>query len=152
MELPFADCVDAILNMYLPGQNGGEATCSLLFGDANPSGRLAETWPLTYDDVPFAASFGKTQNEVYKESVFVGYRYYTTSGVGVRYPFGYGLSYTSFAYANMSVQQTDSEYIVACDVTNTGKYDGAEVVQLYVGAPAERIFRPIRELKGFKKV
>ena len=80
MELPFADNVDAILNMYLPGQNGGEATYSLLFGEISPSGKLAETWPYNYSDVPFGDDFGKTQNEIYKESVFVGYRYYTTVG------------------------------------------------------------------------
>ena len=75
MELPFADKVDAILNMYLPGQNGGEATFSLLFGESSPCGRLAETWPLEYADVPFGDTFGKSQNEVYKESIFIGYRY-----------------------------------------------------------------------------
>lgn len=79
VELPFADSVSAILNMYLPGQNGGSAAAWLLFGEANPGGRLAETWPVAYADVPFGDSFGKTQNEVYKESVYVGYRYYLTA-------------------------------------------------------------------------
>ena len=152
MELPFADQVDAILNMYLPGQNGGEATYSLLFGEISPSGKLAQTWPCEYADVPFCDAFGKTKNEVYKESVFVGYRYYTTAGKKVRYPFGYGLSYTSFRYENMSVQETENGYLVSCDVTNMGAYDGAEVVQLYVGAPAAKVFCPVRELKGFSKV
>ena len=152
IELPFADKVDAILNMYLPGQNGGEATYSLLFGESTPSGKLAQTWPCEYADVPFCDAFGKTQNEVYKESVFVGYRYYTTAGKKVRYPFGYGLSYTSFRYENMSVQETENGYLVSCDVTNMGAYDGAEVVQLYVGAPAAEVFCPVRELKGFSKV
>ena len=152
MELPFADKVNAILNMYLPGQNGGEATYSLLFGEKSPSGKLAETWPYEYADIPFCDTFGKTQNEVYKESIFVGYRYYMTAGKKVRYPFGYGLSYTTFAYENMSVQETDSGYLVSCDITNTGMYNGAEVVQLYVGAPGADAFCPIRELKGFSKV
>lgn len=151
-ELPFADGVNAILNMYLPGQNGGEAMYALVFGDACPSGRLAETWPLEYADVPFADDFGKTQNEIYKESVFVGYRYYLTANKRVRYPFGYGLSYTSFEYGNMQTEETQDGFKISCEVTNTGKYDGAEVVQLYVGAPAANVFRPIRELKGFSKI
>ena len=152
VELPFAERVDSILNMYLPGQNGGEATYSLLFGEASPSGRLAETWPLEYADVPFGGSFGKTRNEVYKESIFVGYRYYTTANKRVRYPFGYGLSYTSFTYENMSVQATEDGYLVSCDVTNTGAYDGTEVVQLYVGMTESALYRPLRELKGFTKI
>ena len=152
MELPFADNVDAILNMYLPGQNGGEATYSLLFGEISPSGKLAETWPYNYSDVPFGDDFGKTQNEIYKESVFVGYRYYTTVGKKTRYPFGYGLSYTSFAYENMTVEETESEFHISCDVSNTGERDGAEVVQLYVSLPESNIFRPAKELKGFSKI
>ena len=137
VELPFADSdnVVAILNMYLPGQNGGEAMASLVFGDKTPSGKLAETWPLHYDDVPFGKDFGKSVNEIYKESIFVGYRYYLTAERRVRYPFGYGLSYTSFAYRCMEVQEKGSEFEVSCTVSNTGKYDGAEVVQLYVSAP-----------------
>ncbi len=152
IELPFADKVDAILNMYLPGQNGGEATCSLLFGESTPSGKLAETWPCEYADVPFGDAFGKTQNEVYKESVFVGYRYYTTAGKEVRYPFGYGLSYTTFAYENMAVEESEDAFLVSCDIINAGKYSGAEIVQLYVGAPAVHVFQPVRELRGFSKV
>ena len=152
MELPFADKVNAILNMYLPGQNGGNATYDLLFGEVSPSGKLAETWVKEYADIPFGDTFGKTQNEVYKESIFVGYRYYLSAGKAVRYPFGYGLSYTSFAYENMTIAEKDGGYQIACDITNTGNFDGAEVVQLYVGTPAVEVFRPIRELKGFAKV
>ena len=152
MELPFADQVDAILNMYLPGQNGGEATYSLLFGEISPSGKLAQTWPCEYADVPFCDAFGKTKNEVYKESVFVGYRYYTTAGKKVRYPFGYGLSYISFAYENMTVEENEAEFRIGCDITNIGNCDGAEVVQLYASKDESCVFRPIRELKGFSKV
>ena len=152
VELPFAERADAILDMYLPGQNGGEATYSLLFGEASPSGKLAETWPMAYADVPFGDSFGKTGNEVYKESIFVGYRYYLTANKSVRYPLGYGLSYTSFTYENMSVQATEDGYLVSCDVTNTGAYDGTEVVQLYVGMTESALYRPLRELKGFTKL
>ena len=152
VELPFAERVDSILNMYLPGQNGGEATYSLLFGERSPSGRLAETWPCDYADVPFGDVFAKTQNEIYKESVFVGYRYYTTAEKKVRYPFGYGLSYTAFSYSNMTVESTEKGFDVSVDVTNTGDLDGAEVVQLYVGIKNSSVFRPVRELKGFSKV
>ena len=151
-ELPFADRTSAILNMYLPGQNGGEATYSLLFGEVSPSGRLAESWPINYSDVPFGEDFARTKNEVYKESIFVGYRYYLTAKKRVRYPFGYGLSYTRFAYDNLAVVETDNGYEITCDIQNVGGRDGAEVVQLYVNAPKGRVFRPVRELKGFAKI
>ena len=152
VELPFADRVNAILNMYLPGQNGGTACANLLFGKANPAGRLAETWPLRYEDVPFGETFGKSENEVYKESVFVGYRYYTTAKKQVRYPFGYGLSYTSFVWSDMRVQTEGENISVSCLVKNTGARGGAEVVQLYVKAPAGAVFMPEHELKAFQKV
>ena len=151
-ELPFADDVNAILNMYLPGQNGGEAMRELLFGEANPSGKLAESWPIKYEDVPFCSEFGKGENEIYKESIFVGYRYYLSAGKRVRYPFGFGLSYTSFEYSNLSLVEDDSSYTFSCDVTNIGDYDGSEIVQLYVKAPGKTVFAPLRELKGFTKI
>ena len=152
VELPFADRVSAILNMYLPGQSGGRACANLLFGKANPSGRLPETWPLEYEDVPFADEFGKSENEVYKESVFVGYRYYATAQKPVRYPFGFGLSYTSFEYSNFNITRLGDKIFAECTVKNTGARDGAEVVQLYSGLNKSAIFRPVRELKAFKKV
>ena len=152
VELPFADKVSAILNMYLPGQNGGTATARLLFGKANPSGKLAETWVRSYSDVPFGDTFGKTVNEVYKESIFVGYRYYLTANKQVQYPFGYGLSYTTFDYRNMSVTENDSTITVTCDIQNIGKRDGAEVAQLYVKAPQSNVFKPTSDLRGFTKV
>lgn len=151
MELPFVDKVSAILNMYLPGQNGGTATYNLLFGVKSPCGKLAETWVKSYDDIPFGNDFSKTVNEIYKESVFVGYRYYLTANKEARYPFGYGLSYTTFDYRDMQVEETDSEYKVSCEIVNNGKYDGAEIVQLYVKVP-QGVFKPIKELKGFTKV
>ena len=152
MELPFADKVSAILNMYLPGQNGGEAMYSLIFGEVSPSGRLAESWPIVYSDVPLADAFGKGVNEIYKESVFVGYRYYLTRGKRVRYPFGYGLTYTTFSYENMAVEKTDNGFTVSFDLRNVGEYDSADVVQLYVAAPGKEVFCPLRELRGFEKV
>ena len=152
VELPFADNVHGILNMYLPGQNGGTAMANLVFGDKTPCGKLAETWVESYADVPFGKDFGKTRNEIYKESIFVGYRYYLTAGKNVRYPFGYGLSYTSLDYRSIETNETETAIKVSCEVVNTGKYDGAEIVQLYVKAPKDGIFRPLKELKGFTKV
>lgn len=152
VELPFAKNVNAILNMFLPGQNGGTATMKLLFGDICPSGKLAETWVEKYEDVPFYNEFSKTPQEVYKESIFVGYRYYSTIGKRVSYPFGYGLSYTKFNYGDFNIQATDVKISISCKIKNTGRYRGGEVVQVYVKAPDSKIFKPIKELKAFKKV
>lgn len=152
MELPFADRVNAILDMYLPGQNGGTACCELLFGEKNPAGRLAETWPMTYADVPFGDVFSKNINEAYKESVFVGYRYYTSAEKQVRYPFGYGLSYTTFAYTASPAVVNEGVVSVTCGVTNTGDRAGSAVLQLYVSSPGGGIPRPKKELRAFQKV
>ena len=152
VELPFEEKVNAVLDMSLPGQSGGRACARLLYGRANPAGRLAETWPLAYADVPFGKEFSASAREVYKESVFVGYRYYTTAGKRVRYPFGYGLSYTDFAWSDMQVSDDGEKITVSCTVKNTGERDGAEVVQLYVGAPQDNVFNPRRELRAFRKV
>ena len=120
VELPFADKVNAILDMYLPGQNGGTACAELLSGEKNPAGRLAETWPLTYSDVPFGDVFTKHVNEVYKESVFVGYRYYTSAQKAVRYPFGFGLCYTDFSYTASPAAVKGDTVSVTCTVTPCG--------------------------------
>ena len=152
VELPFAEKVSAILNLYLPGQSGGRACANLLFGKANPAGRLAETWPIKYEDVPFGETFGKSENEIYRESVFVGYRYYTTAQKKVRYPFGYGLTYTSFAWSDMQMSVEGDRFTISCRVRNTGTRDGAEVVQLYVSAPENKVYKPLRELRAFQKV
>ncbi|MDD2263131.1 MAG: glycoside hydrolase family 3 C-terminal domain-containing protein, partial [Clostridia bacterium] len=151
-ELPFKDNVSAILNMFLPGQNGGTATQRLLFGLKNPCGKLSETWVEKYEDVPYGNDFGKSINEVYKESIFVGYRYYLTANKKVAYPFGYGLSYTAFEYSDMRVEKKDSKFTVSCNMKNVGKYDGAEVVQLYVKAPKSDVIKPLKELRAFTKV
>ncbi len=152
MELPFVEKVNAILNMYLPGQNGGYATTELLFGKRNPSGRLAETWVEKYEDVPFSQTYGKSAAEVYKESIYVGYRYYQTAKKAVRYPFGYGLSYTQFAYQDFSMTLDGERIEVTGKITNTGKMDGAEVVQCYVSGPGTRLWKPQKELKAFTKL
>ncbi len=137
-ELPFYDKVDAILHMYLPGQNGGTAVYDLLFGVKNPSGKLAETWPIRYEDVPGHETFGKGINEIYAEGTEVGYRYYRKHNVPVRFPFGFGLSYTTFAQTEWEKDgQTYTQTI-----TNTGDRFGAEVAMLFLDG----------ELKGFEKV
>ena len=148
VECPWADNVKGILYMGLPGQAGGEAIADLLYGRVNPSGKLAESWPSTYEDVPSSEVYGKTTDALYQEGVYVGYRYYDKSGTAVRWPFGYGLSYTEFAYSDLTVDGGT----VSVSVKNTGAFAGAEVVQLYMHAPQDGLHRPLRELKGFQKV
>ncbi|MDE6418930.1 MAG: glycoside hydrolase family 3 C-terminal domain-containing protein [Lachnospiraceae bacterium] len=147
MELPWFDKVKAILYMGLSGQAGGLACANLLTGKANPGGRLTETWPLHYEDVISKDTFGK-RNAEYRESIYVGYRYYEKAHAAVRFPFGYGLSYTEFAYSDLQIQ----DRTVTATVTNTGGAAGAEVVQLYIAPPQNGIHRPAKELKGFVRV
>lgn len=152
-ELPFADGVNAILNLYLPGQCGGEAGARLLFGEANPSGKLAETWYKHYADVPYGEEYSKKANEFYKESVFVGYRYAKTAKVSPAFQFGFGLSYTDFEYKNLAVTKENGVVTATLTVRNTGNRDGAEVVQLYVKNNEDSaVFKPESELRAFAKV
>lgn len=148
VECPWADRVKGILYMGLPGQAGGEAVADLLYGRSNPSGKLAESWPMAYGDVPSSEIYGKTADALYQEGIYVGYRYYEKAGVPVRWPFGYGLSYTAFAYSGLTAEGDR----VSVSVKNTGTCAGAEVVQLYIGAPQDGLHRPLRELKDFQKV
>ena len=152
VELPFFDHVEAMLHMFLSGQNSGEATYELLFGKVNPSGKLAETWPISYEDVPFGNEYSVKAQDVYKESIYVGYRYYLTANKEVRFPFGFGLSYTTFEYSNLKIEQIGDSLLVKVDITNTGGVTGMETVQLYVSAPNNNTHKPLRELKGFTKV
>lgn len=147
VEMPWLDKVKAVLYMGLPGQAGGAAAANLLTGKANPSGKLTETWPLCYNDVPSRDTFGKKTTH-YKEGLYAGYRYYDTAGKAVRFPFGYGLSYTQFAYSDLKIEGRT----VSATVTNTGSTAGAEVVQLYVAPPKNGPYRPAKELKGFAKL
>lgn len=147
VECPWADSVKAILYMGMAGEALGEAARNLLFGKANPSGRLAESWPMRYEDCAASRCFGE-KDALYLESIYVGYRYYDTAGVPVRWPFGYGLSYTSFEYSGLSCKGNT----VSVTVTNTGALDGAETVMLFIGAPEGSTGRPVRELKGFEKI
>ncbi len=150
IEMPFADRVDAILHAYLPGEAGARAILNILTGKVNPSGKLAESYPFGYADCPSADHFGKNDKNIeYREGLFIGYRYYAKDKVGgVRYPFGYGLSYTTFKYENLSVSKEGVKFTL----TNTGKVDGKEVSQMYIGMNDSKIFRPAYELKGFSKV
>ena len=147
VETPWLPKVKAVLYMGLPGQAGGEAAMELLTGKVCPSGKLAETWPMRLSDVPSRELFGKKYTH-YSEGIYMGYRYYEKAGVPVRFPFGFGMSYTSFAYDALKIKGRE----VTVQVTNTGACAGAEVVQLYVAAPQNGIHRPVKELKGFQKV
>ena len=139
----------AVLHAYLGGQAGASAIMDVLTGRVNPSGKLAETLPLTYEDTPAARYFpGKQQNVEYREGLYIGYRYYETAHVPVRYPFGYGLSYTTFAYSDL---KADADKVTVT-ITNTGSRAGAEIAQLYVAKADAAVFRPEKELKGFAKV
>ena len=149
IEMPWHTCCKAILHGYLSGQAGASAMLDILGGKVNPSGRLAESYPIRYEDTPAFRHFPSTErNAEYRESIYVGYRYYDTTSVRVQYPFGFGLSYTEFTYSDLKVDRQRISVLV----TNTGDRDGAEVVQMYVGLPNAIVFRPVKELKGFKKV
>lgn len=149
VEMPWHYCCKAILHGYLGGQAGAGAILDVLTGKVNPSGRLSETYPIRYEDTPALRCFPSVErNSEYREGIYVGYRYYDTSRVRVQYPFGYGLSYTSFAYSNLEVTEEGARF----DLENTGKKDGAEVAQMYVGCWDGKVFRPEKELKGFRKV
>lgn len=152
VEVSWEDYASAILLTYLGGCMGGHAAVRLLLGEANPSGKLAESWPYHINDCYVTPIYPSHPQAIYKESIFVGYRYYEKAMKAVRYPFGYGLSYTSFDYSDISVTQTPDEITVACKITNTGATAGAEVVQCYVGKPDSQMTRPVKELKGFHKV
>ena len=139
----------AAIHGYLGGQAGAGAMADAILGKINPSGKLNESWPLSLDDVSATPYFpSKERSAEYREGLYVGYRYFESAGVPVRYPFGYGLSYTNFAYSDIKVTEKD----VSVTVTNTGARDGAEVVQLYVSCDDSKIYRPEKELKGFAKV
>lgn len=149
IEMPWHTCCKAILHGYLSGQAGASAMLDILSGKVNPSGRLAESYPVRYEDTPAFRYFPSTErNAEYRESIYVGYRYYDTTSVRVQYPFGFGLSYTEFTYSDLKVDEQGISVLI----TNTGDRDGAEVVQMYVGLPNAIVFRPAKELKGFKKV
>jgi beta-glucosidase len=158
VTLPWKDRVKAIVTAYLGGQAGGAAQAALLAGRVNPSGKLAETWPMALADTPCAPWYpGRHKTSEYRESLFVGYRYYDTAGVPVNYPFGHGLSYTSFAYSALRLDKTSlkagESLALQVVVRNMGAVDGAETVQVYlIGPPEPAVFRAKKALCGFEKV
>lgn len=149
VETPWLDNCQALLYAALGGQAGAGAVADALTGKVNPCGKLVETWPLTYADIPSAADFATRRKTVeYREGLYIGYRYFTTAEKAVRFPFGYGMSYTTFAYSDMAADEQG----VSLTVTNTGSVAGTEIVQLYVAKKNSELFRPARELKGFARV
>lgn len=161
VAMPWAEHVEAILECYLSGQAGGLATADLIYGDVNPSGKLAETIPYGAKD-DLASSWYASDKYVvqYREGLYIGYRYYDKANQRVRYPFGHGLSYTTYRYDRIECRQdtisvdalNEKSIEVSVNLTNTGDRSGYEVVQLYVKAPQDKMHRPIKELKGFRKV
>lgn len=153
VEMPWVDDVKGILEAYLGGQAVGEAVSDILFGEANPSGKLAETFPKKLSDNPSYLNFpGESDTVEYKEGIFVGYRYYDFKEIDVLFPFGYGLSYTDFEYSNLKVNVNGCNAEVSVTVKNIGNMKGKEIVQLYVRDCESSVIRPLKELKGFEKV
>lgn len=157
VSMPWLKSVKGVLLTYFSGCLGGRACAALLFGDRNPSGKLAETFPLCYKDVPSAFDFGKNEEYAeYRESIYTGYRWYDAAEKEVLFPFGFGLSYTSFEYGKIELSSNryrgEGVLTVRVPVKNTGTCAGAEIVQIYVGQRAPKICRPIRELRAFEKV
>ncbi len=147
--LPKGCVCRGILHGYLSGQAGAEAMARALEGKINPSGKLSESWPLALQDTPAYAHFpGREKTAEYREGLYIGYRYYDTKDIPVAFPFGFGLSYTAFAYSDLALTLEN----VTFTLTNTGKRDGAEVAQVYVSSPEGKVFCPQKELKGFSKV
>lgn len=156
VEIGWAENADAVFAMYTAGQAMPSALLKLIFGEANPCGKLSETYPLRLGHTPCALSYPQLEEADYQEGIFVGYRYYDKKDMDVAYPFGHGLSYTTWRYENLTVDREsmkDTESMtVTVDVTNTGDVPGKEIVQLYVGEMNPEVVRPVRELKGFAKV
>lgn len=153
IEMPWEKTCKAILHSYLGGEGSAEAILQILTGKCTPSAKLAETYPMQYEDTPAYYYYPAVErNSEYRESLFVGYRYYETAGIPVRYPFGYGLSYTKFGYSNLQIVKKSQRIKVVFEIKNTGDYDGAEICQMYVRLSNAKVFRPDRELKGFCRI
>ncbi|MCA9973777.1 MAG: glycoside hydrolase family 3 C-terminal domain-containing protein, partial [Anaerolineales bacterium] len=153
VAMPWLDAVPALLQLWYPGQESGNALADVLFGDVNPSGRLPVTFPRRLADNPAYVNYpGENGRVHYGEGLFVGYRYYDKKEIAPLFPFGFGLSYTRFRYANLEIAPQADQVIVSLDVTNAGARAGQEVVQLYVRHAAARLVRPLQELKAYAKV
>ncbi len=149
VEMPWIKYCKSVIHGGLCGQAGAKAMLRAIIGEVNPSGKLSETYPLKYEDVSSASYFpSKERTAEYREGIFVGYRYFDTAKIPVLFPFGYGLSYTTFSYSNLKADKEKAVF----DITNTGSRDGAEIAQMYVSAKCTGVYRPQKELKGFKKV
>lgn len=153
VELPWADLPRAILMLYLGGEAGGEAAAKLLLGEVSPSGKLAETFPLTLEDTPTAGHYPAGRVAQHREGIYIGYRFYDAARRDVRFPFGHGLSYTTFHYDGLQIEAKDEDcWLVRCRIQNSGAAAGAEAVQLYAAALHPVMFRPPQELIAFEKV
>jgi beta-glucosidase len=154
IAMPWLDEVPALLEAYYPGQEGGNAITRILFGEVNPSGKLPETFPAKLEDNPTFGNFpGEREKVVYEEGIYVGYRHYDKENIAPLFPFGYGLSYTSFLYKNLQVESSDEgTFKISLEIENTGLVTGKEVIQLYIKDSESSIDKPDKELKGFTKV
>ena len=156
IAMPWVSQVRSILMAYLPGQEGAGSIADILYGKVNPSGKLAETFPLKLTDTPTYLYFGESRQTLYSESVYVGYRYYDAANMPVLFPFGHGLSYSSYSYGDISLTSSDIKegdpLTVSINITNISDFDGKEAVQLYIAPPKSKIYKPVRQLAAFKKV
>ncbi len=157
IEMPWIDKVHTLLNAYLPGEAAGEAIADIIYGIVNPSGKLAETYPINLSDYIGSKYYvGAPKTSEHREGMFVGYRYYDSANKNVQFPFGHGLSYTTFEYSDLKLSskniKEDETLTLTFNITNTGKFDGQEIAQVYISDIESTIFRPKKELKGFKKV
>lgn len=153
VAMPWAPKVQSIIQAWYGGNELGNTIADVLFGDRNPSGKLSLSFPNKIEDTPAFLNFGSTNGKVwYGEDVYVGYRFYEKTKKDVLYPFGYGMSYTSFELKNLTLKQTEDDVTITVDVTNTGKVKGSEVVQMYVAPVDPKIGRPVKELKNFDKI
>ena len=151
--MPWKDKVKAIITGYLGGEAGAKAMINCILGKINPSGKLAETYPKKIEDTPCFENYPGTELTVeYKESIYVGYRFYDTTNIDVLFPFGYGLSYTTFTYSNLKINQKKDKIIVTFKIKNTGNFKGKEIAQLYISQEDPKTFKSKKELKGFEKI
>lgn len=151
--MPWKDKVKAIITGYLGGEAGAKAMINCILGKINPSGKLAETYPKKIEDTPCFENYPGTELTVeYKESIYVGYRFYDTTNIDVLFPFGYGLSYTTFTYSNLKINQKKDKIIVTFKIKNTGNFKGKEIAQLYISQDNPKTFKSKKELKGFEKI
>lgn len=151
--MPWKNDVKAIITGYLGGEAGASAMVNCLIGKVNPSGKLAETYPLKLEDTPCYRNYPGSELSVeYKESIYVGYRYYDKNNINVLFPFGYGLSYTSFEYSALSINENKEEIEISFKIKNVGKVKGKEIAQIYIQSVNSNIFKPLKELKAFEKI